>query len=172
MHLAGAMLAAETGTSLLHVPYKGSGPALQNLMGNQVDSMFADLMQVLPQIQSGDLKAIAVTSRQRHPLLPNVPTIAETVAPDFDVISWTGIGVPAGTPAAVAGKLNAEVRRALADATVQERLRKLQFRAGAVERCRDGRTDHAPDRHLGPRDRQGRTGKAVRARLLHVGVKP
>jgi tripartite-type tricarboxylate transporter receptor subunit TctC len=125
MHLAGAMLASETGASLLHVPYKGSGPALQNLMGNQVDSMFADLMQVLPQIQSGDLKAIAVTSKQRHPLLPNVPTVAESGFQGFEALSWHALFAPAGTPPAVVEKLHAAVAQALKEPDMQKHFESL-----------------------------------------------
>ena len=125
MHLAGAMLAAETGTSLLHVPYKGSGPALQNLMGNQVDSMFADLMQVLPQIRSGDLKAIAVTSKQRHPLLPDVPTVAESGFAGFEALSWHALFAPAGTPPAVVEKLHGAVAQALKEPDMQKHFESL-----------------------------------------------
>jgi tripartite-type tricarboxylate transporter receptor subunit TctC len=125
MHLAGAMLGAETGATLLHVPYKGSGPALQNLMGNQVDSMFADLMQVLPMIQSGDLKAIAVTSRQRHPLLPNVPTVAEAGFPAYEALSWHALFAPAGTPPEVIDKLYAAVSQALKEPDMQKHFESL-----------------------------------------------
>ncbi len=163
-HLTGELLAQRTGTRFTHIPYQGGSATITALLRGDVDFIVDTGTVISSQAAAGVIDILAVSSRERWKLTPNVPTIAETVAPDFDVISWTGIGVPAGTPAAVAGKLNAEVqararRRHGAGAAAQAR-----FRAGAVERCRDGRTDHAPDRHLDPRDRQGRTGKAVRAR--------
>ena len=124
-HLAGEMLNVATGIQTIHVPYKGSGPALQNLMGNQVDSMFADLMQVLPQVQSGDLKALAVTSKQRHPMLPNVPTVAESGFAGFEALSWHALFAPAGTPPAVVEKLYAAVSDALKEADMQKHFESL-----------------------------------------------
>jgi tripartite-type tricarboxylate transporter receptor subunit TctC len=116
MHLTGEMFALATGTRLTHVPYKGSAAATQDLLGAQIESMFSDLLVALPLIQSGKLRALAVTSRQRHPLLPNVPTMAEA-APrelaDFEALSWQGLFVPAGTPAPMLERLNAEVVKAL-----------------------------------------------------------
>ena len=163
-HLTGELLAQRTGTRFTHIPYQGGSATITALLRGDVDLIVDTGTVISSQAAAGVIDILAVSSRERWKLTPNVPTIAETVAPDFDVISWTGIGVPAGTPAAVAGKLNAEVRRALADATVQERLRKLNSEPAPSSAAEMGELDHAPDRHLGPRDRQGRTGKAVRAR--------
>jgi tripartite-type tricarboxylate transporter receptor subunit TctC len=120
LHLAGAMLGLAANAQLLHVPYQGSGPALQAVVGEQVDSMYADLMQVLPMIQAGKLHALAVTSKQRHPLLPQVPTVAESGFPDFEAISWHALFAPAGTPAAVVNRLHAEITQALALPDIRE----------------------------------------------------
>src|SRR5690606_251232 len=120
MHLAGAMLARDSGVRLLHIPYKGSGPALQNLLGGQVDSMFADLMQVLPQIRDGRLQALAVTSKERHPLLPDVPTVAESGHPNYEAISWHALFAPAATPQAIVDRLYAEVTKALKSPEMQK----------------------------------------------------
>ena len=125
MHLAGAMLAKQSGANLLHIPYKGSGPALHNLMGKQVDSMFADLMQVLPTIRAGKLKALAVTSPERHPLLPDVPTIAESGFPGYEAISWHALFAPAGTPPAVVDKLYAAVAKALKSPEMKQHFESL-----------------------------------------------
>ncbi|HLS86615.1 MAG TPA: tripartite tricarboxylate transporter substrate binding protein [Burkholderiales bacterium] len=113
IHLTGEIFARATGTQLLHVPYKGSGPAMQDLYGGRLDSIFGDLMQLMPVIQSGKVNAIAVTSRKRNPLLPKLPTIAESGYPDFEVISWHGLFVPAGTPAEIVAKLYREVSATL-----------------------------------------------------------
>ncbi|MBL8346128.1 MAG: tripartite tricarboxylate transporter substrate binding protein [Rubrivivax sp.] len=116
MHLTGEMFALATGTRVTHVPYKGSAPALQDLLGGQIESMFGDLLVTLPLIQGGKLRALAVTSRQRNPLLAAVPTMAESVPrelADFEASSWQGLFVPAGTPAPVQERLNAEIVKAL-----------------------------------------------------------
>ena len=119
IHLTGEMFARATGTKLLHVPYKGSGPAMQDLYGGRLDSIFGDLMQLMPIIQSGGkLKALALTSRERNPLLPNLPTIAESGYPDFEVISWHGLFVPAGTPAQVVARLHREVSTVVKEPTM------------------------------------------------------
>lgn len=120
LHLAGAMLGLAANVQLMHVPYQGSGPALQAVMAEQVDSIFADLMQVLPMIKAGKLQALAVTSKERHPLLPQVPTVAESGYPDYEAISWHALFAPAGTPAAVVNRLHAEIVQALRQPDVQE----------------------------------------------------
>jgi len=113
MHLSGEMWGLATQVKVTHVPYKGSAPALQDLLGGQIESMFGDLLVVLPQINAGKLRALAVSSRQRHPLLPAVPTMAEEGLADFEALSWQGLFVPAGTPPAVLERLNAEVVKAV-----------------------------------------------------------
>jgi tripartite-type tricarboxylate transporter receptor subunit TctC len=113
MHLTGEMWGLATNTKLTHVPYKGSAPALQDLLGGQIEAMFGDLLVVLPLVTSGKLRALAVSSRQRHPLLPAVPTMVEEGLADFEALSWQGLFVPAATPAAALERLNAEVVKAV-----------------------------------------------------------
>ncbi|MFT3818734.1 MAG: tripartite tricarboxylate transporter substrate binding protein [Rubrivivax sp.] len=113
MHLSGEMWGLATQVKVTHVPYKGSAPALQDLLGGQIEAMFGDLLVVLPQITAGKLRALAVSSRQRHPLLPAVPTMAEEGLADYEALSWQGLFVPAGTPPAVLERLNAEVVKAV-----------------------------------------------------------
>jgi tripartite-type tricarboxylate transporter receptor subunit TctC len=113
IHLTGEMFARASGTELLHVPYKGSGPAMQDLMGGRLDSLFGDLMQLMPQIQSGKLPAIAVTSKERNPLLPNLPTVAEAGYPGFEALSWHGLFLPKGAPAEVAARWHRDVDAAV-----------------------------------------------------------
>ena len=113
MHLTGEMFALATGTQLLHVPYKGSAPALNDLLGGQLDIMFGDLLVVQQFVKSGKIQALAVTSSKRHPMFPDVPTIAESGVPNFEALSWQGLFAPAGTPPAVVTRLNAEVVKVL-----------------------------------------------------------
>lgn len=120
LHLAGAMLGLAGNAQLLHVPYQGSGPALQAVVAGQVDSIFADLMQVLPMIRAGQLTALGVTSKERHPLLPQVPTFAESGFPDYEAISWHALFAPAGTPPAMITRLHGEVTQALRAPDIQE----------------------------------------------------
>lgn len=124
-HLTGELLAQRTGTRFTHIPFQGGSATVTALLRGDVDFIIDTGTVIKGQAASGAIDILAVSSKQRWNLAPKVPTVAETVAPDFDIISWTGIGVPAGTPAAVADKLGTEVRRALANATVQERLRAL-----------------------------------------------
>ncbi len=121
IHLSGEMFKQATGIDLVHVPYRGSGPAVNDLVGGQVDVMFDNLPSSIGQIRAGTLRAIAVTSAQRSPALPDVPTIAESGVPGFEASSWFAIFAPAGTPKDVVNKLNAEVRKALDDPSVKQR---------------------------------------------------
>ena len=123
MHLTGEMFALATGTRLTHVPYKGSAPATQDLLGGQIEVMFADLLVALPLISAGKLRALAVTSRQRHPLLPAVPTMSE-VQPrelgEFEALSWQGLFAPAATPRAALERLNTEIVKAVRAADLKD----------------------------------------------------
>jgi len=103
-----------TGCNMLHVPYKGAGPALPALIAGEVHVMFDNLPSSLPHIKSGRLRALGVTSAQRDPALPDVPTVAETV-PGYEATAWFGIGMPKGTPREAIDKINATVNAALAD---------------------------------------------------------
>lgn len=115
IHLSCELFKMQTGTDILHVPYRGSGPAVADLLGGQVDSMFDNLPSSLPHVQAGKLRAIGVTSPQRLPAVPDVPTLAESGLPGFDVESWFGLMAPAGTPQPVIERLNQALNKALAD---------------------------------------------------------
>jgi tripartite-type tricarboxylate transporter receptor subunit TctC len=110
-HLAGEMLDNLAKVKLMHVPYKGAGPAMTDLLGGQVDMMFATAAAAAPQVAAGKLRAIAVTSPERSPALKNIPAIAETV-PGYAVESWYALFVPAGTPADAIARLNAAAKKA------------------------------------------------------------
>jgi tripartite-type tricarboxylate transporter receptor subunit TctC len=122
IHLAGENFALATGSELLHVPFKGSAPAVTALLGGEVDLAFDTLTVLAPQIKAGKVKGIAIASKKRSPLLPNVPTVAEAGYPDFDVVSWFGLAAPAGTPDAIVKRLNTEVQAIASQPSVQERL--------------------------------------------------
>jgi tripartite-type tricarboxylate transporter receptor subunit TctC len=124
VHLSGELFKSMTGCNMLHVPYKGAGPALTDLMGGQVDVIFDNLPSSAGHIKGGRLRALAVTSQERDPSLPNVPTVGETV-PGYEATAWFGIGMPKGTPKEIVDKVNAEVNRALADPKMKERLAEL-----------------------------------------------
>lgn len=120
-HLAAEMFKHQTGADMMHVPYKGSGPAVVALLGGEVSLMFDSISTSLPQVQAGKLKAIAVTGEHRSPLLPNVPTVAETV-PNFVVNGWYGILAPAGTPRAVVDAVSKGIAEAVAVPALKEQL--------------------------------------------------
>ena len=124
VHLSGELFKSMTGCQMLHVPYKGAGPALTDLMGGQVDVIFDNLPSSVGHIKGGKIRALAVTSAERDPSLPEVPTVAETV-PGYEATAWFGIGMPKGTPKDVIEKVNAEVNRALADPKMRARLAEL-----------------------------------------------
>ena len=121
-HIAGEMFRLMTGTDLLHVPYKGGAPALVDVMTGQVDRMFAGVAPALPQVRSGKLRALAITEKTRSRVMPDLPTVAESGLPDFDVGLWIGLMAPAGTPKDIVDRLHAETVRALKDPQVAERL--------------------------------------------------
>ncbi|NGM24086.1 tripartite tricarboxylate transporter substrate binding protein [Roseomonas stagni] len=120
MHLTGEMFAQRAGVPLTHVPYRGSAQATTDLIAGLVYSSFADVLVTLPHIQSGAVRALAVTSPERHPLLPNVPTMAEAGLPGFEATSWQGLFAPANTPAPVLARLHAEVAAALAQPEIRD----------------------------------------------------
>ena len=120
-HLAAESFRTVTKIPMLHVPYKGSSPALTDLISAQVDFMFDSLSSAMPFIQSGQLRAIAVTTRQRSTALPDVPTIEQSGYPGFDIGTWYGIWAPKGTPADVVQKLSQHAARALQQPQVQKR---------------------------------------------------
>lgn len=122
IHLSGEIFKMVSRSNMLHVPYRGSAPAVSDLLGGQVESMFDNTPSALPHVQGGRLRAIAITSATRSPLLPDVPTIAESGYPGFDVQSWFGLAAPAGTPKAVVDRLNGELNQALATPELRKRL--------------------------------------------------
>lgn len=125
-HLSLELLAFKSGVKFTHVPYKGSGPAIQDVIGGQVDMMFDTTVVAGPHIQSGKLRAIAVTSAKRLASMPNVPTVAESGIKglgDFEVVSWQAIFVPAGTPAPIVERLHTEIRTILAQPDMQEKMK-------------------------------------------------
>jgi tripartite-type tricarboxylate transporter receptor subunit TctC len=124
IHLSGELFKVMAGVQMTHIPYKGSAPALQDLIAGQVQLMFDNLPPSLPQIKAGKLRALAVTSLARAPALPDVPTLAESGLPGFEASSWFGILAPAGTPAPIVAKLNAEVAKWLATPEAKEKLLK------------------------------------------------
>ena len=124
-HLAIELLIRQANLKLVHVPYKGSGPAIADLLGSQVETMMDQLASSIEHIRNGRLKALAVSSKKRSPLLPNVPTLDESGVPGYEASTFAGIFAPAGVPGPVADKLTRALRRALSDETVRERYRSM-----------------------------------------------
>jgi tripartite-type tricarboxylate transporter receptor subunit TctC len=124
VHLSGILFQSMTGCSMLHVPYKGSGPAFVDLIPGVVHVMFDNLPASIGHIKGGKLRALAVTSAQRSPELPDVPTVAETV-PGYEATAWFGLGMPKGSPREAIDKVNASVNAALADPTMLKRFTEL-----------------------------------------------
>jgi len=121
-HLTGEKLKIDAGIEMVHVPYKGSGPAHTDLMGGQIQVMFDNIVALLPHFKSGKLRALAVSSLKRHPLLPDVPSLSEAGVKDFESVAWFGYVAPPGTPREIVGKLNAEMVKALAIPELRQRL--------------------------------------------------
>jgi tripartite-type tricarboxylate transporter receptor subunit TctC len=123
VHLAGEFFKRTAGIDIVHVPYKGSGPATQDLVGGQVQMMFGPAVNTLLLAQAGNLLALAVTSAKRSALAPDLPTVAESGLPGFDVVGWYGLAAPAGAPKAAIGKLNADANSVLKSADLIEQFR-------------------------------------------------
>ena len=121
-HLVGELFKSLAQVNYVHIPYKGGGPAVIDLVSGQVQFMFATAASVMQHVRSGRLRALAVTSGERSPSLPELPTIAETGVPGFEAITWHGVVVPAGTPAAVVGRVNTEFNAVLSAPETRERL--------------------------------------------------
>ena len=120
-HLTAELFRREAKIDITHVPYKGSAPAITDLLGGHVDMFFCNMLSATPHVSSGKLRALAVTSLQRSPVAPQVPTVAESGFPNFETVTWFGIMAPAGVPEHVVAKLRAETVKALRRADVQER---------------------------------------------------
>jgi tripartite-type tricarboxylate transporter receptor subunit TctC len=126
IHLAGELFKSQTGTFMAHIPYRGSGPALLDLVGGNMDVMFDNLPSAMPLIKSGKLTSLAVTSSQRSAALPDLPTIEEAAGlKGFEASSWFGLLAPAGTPADVVSRIQQEVAKSLASPAMKERLATL-----------------------------------------------
>jgi tripartite-type tricarboxylate transporter receptor subunit TctC len=121
-HLANELLKSMAGFDMVHVPYKGVAPAATDLISGQVQVMSGDLSTLLPHVKSGRMRAIAVTATKRSPLLPDVPTVAESGVPGYDASGWFGVCAPAATPRAIIDRLNASILKGVASPDSRERL--------------------------------------------------
>jgi tripartite-type tricarboxylate transporter receptor subunit TctC len=119
-HLAGELFKAMTGTNMVHVPYRGGGPARNALLGGHVQLNFANLLSAASHVKAGQLHALGVSTRKRATGMPDVPTLAEAGVPGYEVVQWNGILAPAGTPKAIIAKLNSEVNKIVASPKVQK----------------------------------------------------
>jgi tripartite-type tricarboxylate transporter receptor subunit TctC len=124
IHLSGELFKLMTGTDMVHVPYKGSAPALNDLLAGQIQMMFDNMTTVWPHAQAGRLRALGVAGLERSPAAPDVPAIAETL-PGFEANSWVGFFVPAGTPPEIVGRISTETRNAVSVPEVRQKLREL-----------------------------------------------
>ena len=118
LHLSAELLKSSTGTFITHIPYRGAAQAVTGLLAGEVDMMFENLPSVIGQIQSGAVKALAVTTRRRSKTIDNVPTLAESGLPDFEVSAWYGLAAPAGTPAAIITRLEQALEKVARDADI------------------------------------------------------
>ena len=121
-HLAAELFSLMSGVKLVHIAYKGGAPAMIDLVGGQIQMIFPTLVTALPHIKSGKIRALAVTMKERAPMLPDVPTVSESALPGFEANNWDGMLLPAGTPGAVVAKLNRDVTRVLNLPEVKELL--------------------------------------------------
>jgi tripartite-type tricarboxylate transporter receptor subunit TctC len=158
-HLAGELFKMVTGVDIVHIPYKGTGPALADTVGGQVQMQFGSVMAVLPFVKSGKLRALAVTVSKRVPAMPQVPTMAEAGYPAVETTVWTGVLVPAKTPAPIVAKLNQEIVAILKKPDIRER-----FAAQGAEAV--GSTSAEFAAHI--RREIDKWGKVVRAAKLTV----
>ena len=128
-HLSAELFSSMAGVKMTHVPYKGSAPALTDTMGGQTAIFFDTMLSAMPHVRGGKLKALAVTSAQRSPAAPDIPTVAESGLPGYEAIAWNGLLAPAGTPKEVVAKLNAEMKKALELPEIRERFAAQGFAA-------------------------------------------
>jgi len=127
IHMSAEMFKHLTGTDIVHVPYKGSAPALTDLLGGQVQMMFDNIPSALPHIKAGKLRALATTGARRDPALPDLPTVAEAGVPGYEAGVWFGLAVPAGTPGDVVTRLNAEAVKATRSPDFVRRMSELGY---------------------------------------------
>jgi tripartite-type tricarboxylate transporter receptor subunit TctC len=159
-HLTGEKFKLDTGIDMVHVPYKGSGPAHIDLMGGQIQLMFDNIVALMPHVKAGKVRALAVSSAKRHPLLPEVPSLQEAGVRDFETVAWFGIVAPAGTPRDIIARLNTEVLKAMQLADVRKRL--LESGSELI-----GNSPEEADRFL--RDEIDKWGRVVRAAKVTPG---
>jgi tripartite-type tricarboxylate transporter receptor subunit TctC len=128
-HLAAELFASMAGAPMMHVPYKGSAPALNDLIAGQVPLMFDTMLSAMPHVKSGRLRALAITGAERSPAAPDLPTVAESGLPGYQAYAWNGLLAPAGTPPAVVNRLSEELKTALTQPAVQEKFSAQGFAA-------------------------------------------
>lgn len=158
-HLAGELFSSMAGVELLHVPYKGSAPAMTDVLGNTVQLMFADAPTALAQIRAGKVRALAVGSPKRSALAPELPTMIEAGLAGYEAYSWAGVVVPAGTPRPIVQRLNAEVVKGLSDPDVKARLLQAGAEAGPT----------TPEQFAAMlKDEIGKWGRIIRARNIQA----
>ena len=116
------MFKSIAGLNMTHIPYKGGAPATTDLMGHNVDMMFEQMYAAAPSVKAGKLRGLAITSKTRSPLFPDMPTMAEAGVPGFEVQNWQGLIGPAGLPAAIVKQLNETINKGLADPTIREQM--------------------------------------------------
>jgi tripartite-type tricarboxylate transporter receptor subunit TctC len=121
-HLSGELFKSMAGVDMLHVPYKGTGQAVTDLLGGQIDVMFAPAETVMGHVRSGKLRALAVTSAQRFAVLPDLPTVAESGVPGYSAVGWFGLFAPMGTPKELVAKISADANKVLRDPQVQQKM--------------------------------------------------
>ena len=126
-HFAGVLLNKRAGLDMVHVPFNGTPPAVQNLVGGQVHAAFLPLLAVKPHVESGKVRVLAISTPKRSPLLPQVPTFTEEGYPDLEIYIWSGLSAPAGTPDALIERLNAEFNRALNSEEIRQKWRAIDF---------------------------------------------
>jgi tripartite-type tricarboxylate transporter receptor subunit TctC len=126
-HLTSELFWQQTNTTGIHIPYKGGGPVMTDLLGNQVDSSFMNINTAMPQIKAGKLKALTITSAQRSPLLPNVPTLEESGVKDANVYSWQAVAAPKGLPADIKAKVHAVIVSTMNDPAIKSKLVEVGF---------------------------------------------
>ncbi|MET0963286.1 MAG: tripartite tricarboxylate transporter substrate binding protein [Noviherbaspirillum sp.] len=131
-HLSGELFQSMTGAKMLHIPYKGSAPAMQALLGQQVDVVFENILSAVPLVQSGKIRALAVTSATRAASLPDVPTVAEAGLPGYEIVAWQAVFAPAGMPQPVVQRLAAEIGKIIQDPEVKARLAGLGVEASGA----------------------------------------
>jgi tripartite-type tricarboxylate transporter receptor subunit TctC len=142
-HLAGELFKSMAGVEMLHVPYKGTGQAVKDLLGGQIDVMFAPGETVMPQVKAGRLRALAVTSARRATAIPDLPTVAEAGVPGYEAIGWFGLLAPAATPKAIVEKVSRDANAVLADPEVRAKMLALGAEPSADTPEEFGRFIHA-----------------------------